>query len=772
MCRYRGFVVGDFIAADGISLYGSIARNDTDILDIRLESKDISETELVLDTAFTSALDLADVQFSISKIAYHLTEKGLQHLKEGLQRIDNYFLFDSLAANWQRQLDVFDLSNIDMLPIYQFQLKDVETEIKQYDSNEYEILLARSGMDNRDYLQKRSSLFGRIEDMKLDLSRKLNVMDELMFKKAKAYEEEHDLQKAIFYYTRALDYNPLHCDALERLSDLYTQNNLYQENIDLFKGLRIRGEDISCEAALSGSVCDSMSVKTMALIERRNYYDAVKLLDTIELLLYQIQDTACFQTYLHLRTLAQDGIYSSYFEVIKRAIKSNKVDICKEYIYGLVAIMEKNGNASFDNKEFLTIMDNFISRHKENTANRVRKKNHEEVIKNNDAMIVFLDSIRYNYDRGIFNASYTTSCTALYYEKKKQSEDAAAEFLDTYRDYIVITEEEVPDIQAPIVVEVPTKTRQETLILYVLNQPVVDNDFSLLDSVAVLLQIESAGFVWDSLLIEQKITPLLMNVLLRVNHYSWTNELFRANELMKKVNTVVAGLDLLKDSSALSTKYIQTKELLTERINQRAALEFDGFLKKVRELVTQREYLSAYQLLKSDNLLLQTTQYRQYTELLEKEIEQAALFQEKMVAVEQDLAMEDYLSGFSLYEDAYHYFLKYDIAQYGLVCDSLPIFVRQHEQEKFLRGACSYYMEKNDYAMALNVMMYLVDLGYKSEDLQAALGGKMRSASCDFTLIAGEYVFLKVHKPFLTHFRGTFGAFWYYLKHSKLFHKR
>jgi hypothetical protein len=770
MCRYRGFTVADFIVADRITLYASTTKNDTSVIDIRLERKDISTTGLILDTVFSSMSYLTDIQFSISKIEYHLTPKSQQHLKEGMQRIDNYFLFDSLATNWQKQLDMFDLSNIDMIPIYPFQLKDVETEIKQYDSNEYEVLLVRSAMDNRDYLQKRSSLFGRIEDIKLDLSRKIKIMDELMFEKAKRYEEEHNLQKAIFYYTRTLDYNPLHCDALERLSDLYTQHNLHQENIDLFTGLRIRGEDISCEASLSGTVCDSMSVKATSLIEQRNYYDAVKLLDTMELLLYQIPDTTCFQTYLRLRTQAQEGIYNSYFEVIKRAIKSNKIDICKEYIYGLVAIMEKDGHVPFDNKELQLIMDNFISRHKENTSNRIRKKNYAEVIQNNDATLIFLDSVRYSYDLGIFTASYTTSCTALYYEKKKQSEEIAAEFFNIYRNYIVITAE-IPVRQESITVADPEKTRKEILVRYVLNQNIIPDDFSMLDSIAVLLQLKDIDFSWDSLLIEQKIIPLLMNALLKVNHYSWTNELFQANELMKKINTVVSGLDLLTNTSDLSMKYNQTKELLFERINQRAALEFDGFLKEIRQLILQKEYLSAYQLLKNNNLLLETSQYRQYMVELEKEVEQPAFFQEKMVAVEQDLAMEDYLSGFSLYEEAHVYFLKYGIVHYGLSCDSLPTFIRKHEQEKFLRGACSYYMEKSNYAMALNILMYLIDLGYKSEDLQVTLGEKMKRASYNFDLISREYVFTKVHKPFLKHFRGALGYFWYYLRHGKLFNK-
>jgi hypothetical protein len=774
--RYQGFLIGDFIVADRITLRASMMKNDTSIIDIHLDNRDILDDSLIMDTILMSVLDFDNVHFLVSEIEYRVTQKGLQHLREGMKRIDNFFLFDTLAANWQRQLDLLDMSNIDMLPIYQFHLKDIEKEIKQYDSNEYEVLLSLSGMNNQVYLQKRASLFSRMENMTMELSQKLNIIDELMFKKAKQYEAEQNLQKAIFYYTRALDYNPLHCDALERLSDLYTRNNLHQENIDLFRGLRIRGEDVNCEASLTSSVCDSMCMKAAYLIEQRNYYDAIKFLDTMEQLFYQIPDTTYFQTYLRLRKQAQEGIYNSYFDVINRAIKVFKIDLCKEYIYGLAYVMKKDGNLPANNDRFLQMMDYFISRYKEHTKNKIKKKNYEEVILNNNAMIIFLDSIGYSYSEDLFLDAYITSCTALYYEKKKHSEENALAFLDMYRHYIVITVDEIPEGQDIIIQDNHNEKRYAILAAYVLNQAPSFDDYSLLDSIALLLQIESEqesiNSVVDSLVIEQKINPLLQQALSKVNHYSWTNELVQANALMKRIDKVVLAMDFLKDTSALSIKYFQTTALLFDRINQRAGQDFNTLSKKVRQLTLQRQYWQAYQLLKDDNLPLRKTKYQQYIEELEKEIELPAVFQGKMFTVEQDFALEDYLSACAGYEQAYIYFVNHNIEQYGLVCDSLLAFVKKHEQEKFLQGACTYYMNKTDYSTALYLMMYVIDLGYKSKDLQIQLGTKMKQSSCDFALLSKEYVFTKVHDPFLVHYLGKFKTFWYHLKQWKLFGRK
>jgi hypothetical protein len=742
--RYQGFLTENFIVADKISLHASFMKHDTLVMDIHLDNKDISHDGLIMDTLLTllSVGDLSHVQFLISEIEYRVTEKGLQHLRKGKKQIDNFFLFDSLAANWHNQLDLLDMSNIDMLPIYQFQLKDVEKEIKQYDSNEYEILLSLSGMDNQDYLQKRALLFSRVENISLELSQKISVMDDLMFKKAKQYEEEQNLQQAIFYYTRALDYNPLHCDALERLSDLYTRYNLHQENIDLFRGLRIRGEDVNCEASLTSAVCDTMCMKAALLIEQKNYYDAIKFLDTMEQLLYQIPDATYFQTYLSLKKQAQEGIYNSYFDVINRAIQGNKIDLCKEYIYGLVFIMEKDGNSPDSNEHFLSMMNCFISRYKENIKNNLnlKKKNYEEIISDNEAMLLFLDSVHYACDSTLFLDFYIT--------------------------------EEISDNQEITVQDNYAEKRYIRLADYVLNQEISPDGFSMLDSIAMLLllesELESVNSVLDSFVVEEKVIPLLLNALSKVNHYSWTNELLQANALIKRIDKVVSGLDLLKDTSTLSIKYFQTAALLTERIDQRANQDFNSLLKEIKQLMLRKQYWQAYQLLKDANLLRQT-QYLQYIERLKKEIELPAVFQEKMFSAEQDFALEDYLSACTKYEQAYAYFVNHHIEQYGLVCDSLLAFVKKSEQEKFLQGTCNYYMNKGDYPTALQLMMYLIDLGYKSKDLQIALGTKMKQSSCDFTSFSKDYEFTKEHNPFLEHYLGKFKTFWYHLKRWKPF---
>ena len=491
--RYRDFLMSDFMVADNINLKGEIMASSKQLLTFDLQNQEIPSSFVILDTFILDNSDLSYFYFSMSESKLFMKEKSIDHLKQGLKKIDDFFLYDSLNTQWSAQMKAMDMSNVDRIPVYQFQLEDMERELLQYDKNEYEVLLSRSGKDNQEYLRKRSVLFNQIAELKLELSKKLSEMDVLMYEKGKQFEEQHDIEKAIFYYNRALDYNPSHCEALEKLSDLYIQNNLHQQNLDLFTSLKVRGDDISCETTLTSSVCDSMCMKANSLIAQRNYYDALKFLDTLELLFYQMPDTSYMKMYYNLKKQAQEGIYDSYFEIIGRAIKSNKLELGKEYIYGLSDIMRNDENNPAENRNYMQMMERFLSRHIDNIRSNLRRKNYGSIVSDNDAMIVFLDSIAYSYSKEMFKDSYTASHTALYLEKKRYSERDAADYLNTYSEYISVDFQQdkiLLENNKEFIIDNYDKNRYDFLAQYILQWNEYNNDFSVLDSLSVFIQME------------------------------------------------------------------------------------------------------------------------------------------------------------------------------------------------------------------------------------------------------------------------------------------
>ena len=771
--RYRGFLMSDFMIADNINIKGELIASSKQLMVFDMKNKEIPLSSVILDTSFVDNSDLNYFRFTTSDIKFFMNDKSIIHLKQGLKKIDNFFHYDSLYADWSARMDAMNMSDIDRIPVYQFQLEDIEHEIAQHDKNEYEVLLSRSGKDNQEYLHNRSVLLNRIAELKLELSKKLSVMDVLMFESGKQFEEQHDLEKAIFYYNRALDYNPLHCEALEKLSDLYIHNNLHQQNLDLFTGLRIRGEDISCESTLTSSVCDSMCMKANNMIFQRNYYDAIKFLDTLELLIYQMPDTSYMQMYYNLKKQAQEGIYDSYFEIIGRATRNNKLEIGKEYIYGLTDIMRKDKNNPSENRKYMQVMERFLSRYMENIRSSLRRWNYSNVIYDNDVMLAFLDSIAYSYQKTMFKDSYTASHTAVYQEKKRYSERDAANYLRKHSDYITVASEQEKllfEKNKDVTIDESDKNRYDFLMRYILQWD-VNNDFSVLDSLLEFVQMEEKD-ASSHALANRQVLHIISEVTSKVNQLAWNNELLQADKLMGAVKAIVPFLNLQQTDSALFENYNQTTILLHNRFAQQAEWTYNNLVSKTEKLIDEKEYLQAYNLLNKKDIILEQSIHQPHINRLIENLRLPATFQEKMLAVEQNLALGDFIAGFILYEDGFNYFVENNIEQYGLNCDSLLVFLKKRTQSDFVKSALVFFMGNNDHANAVDMMMYATDLGYLNEDLQVQLGEKMKAASYSFALLKEKYTFTKAHNPFLKSFLGKSGAFWYHVKQWKLFNSQ
>ncbi|MDR0368097.1 MAG: hypothetical protein LBH82_03025 [Bacteroidales bacterium] len=766
VCRYRykGFLLNDFIVADRISVQGNITGSQTSLLYFDIKEKEISSSDVILDTVLLSEGEWSSFHFAVSDIRLFMGEKAIVHLKEGLKKIDNFSRYDSLHADWQMRMAQIDLSNIDMIPVYRFRIDDLEQELLLYDKNEYEVLLGRSGKDNQDYLHKRSILFNKVEELKLDLSKKMAEMDALMYREGKRFEEEGDFEKAIFYYNRALDYNPSHCEALEKLSEIYIHNNLHQQNLELFTGLKMRGADIVCESTLASSVCDSMCMKVSSLIVKRNYYDAMKFLDTLEQLLFQVSDTSYMRIYHNLKKQAQEGIYDSYFEVIGRSIRNNKLELGKEYIYGLSDIMRQGGDEPSKNDKYMQMMNRYLASYGEKVRQNAGNRNYAAVISDNDKMIVFLDSVLYPYDKKMFEDSYTASHTAVYFEKKKYSELEASDYYATYSRYISATDR-LPDniADATDVANSP----HHLLAKAILRWNNTRTDFSILDTLWEFYQTDNRYvFSYDTIVFPQAIR-IVSETVSKINQHAWGNELLQANTLIGKIEHIVPFLRLRQTDFVLFQRYNQTKELVYHRFTQQAESEYNALVAKVKQFAEAKDYMLAYALLKKGNVFLEQTVYMAHVDRLTEQVRIPAVFQYKMLMVEQNLALGDFIQGFMLYEDAYNYFAENNISQYDLVCDSLPVFIKSRNKKEFLQSAIVYYMNENKYMNALDVMFYTVDLGYSDKDLQMKLGKKMKSAAYSLHSLTEKYTFSQAHKPFLEGFIGKSKAFWYLKANQK-----
>ena len=258
---------------------------------------------------------------------------------------------DSLFDDWNKRLETINFSNIDRLPIYRFTINEVRNEAKQF--------------ANKEDKEKLSELNWKINYISNILEQKLECIDSLFFAKALEFEQDRSEQEAVFYYKRSLDFNPAYCLSIEKLSSIYAKNHQNKQHIELLHFLNLDNHIKNCSPQLFNLAFDSLLTQTSNLIERRNYYDALKVLDTVKMFLHFIPHEKYLQDCTVLLETAQNGIYSSYYDIINEAIKSNNLPLAQEYLSYLFLIIERNNQQAYKNYFYSKAVENLIIAYQE-----------------------------------------------------------------------------------------------------------------------------------------------------------------------------------------------------------------------------------------------------------------------------------------------------------------------------------------------------------------------------------------------------------------------
>ena len=609
---------------------------------------------------------------------------------------------DSLFDSWNRRLDAINFSNIEMLPIYRFTLNEVREELKLCANKE-------NLQSDKAYKQKQSDLNWKINYLSNILEQKLVQIDSLFFAKALRFEQQGNEQEAVFYYKRSLDFNPSYCLSIERLSCIYARNGQNQQHIELLNFLSMDNRLKNCHLHLFNLAFDSLITKSNRLIEYRNYYDALKVLDTMTLFLHYLPQEKYVRIYQVLLGLAQNGIYTSYYDIINKSLKINKLSIAKEYIFGLFLTIENNHQDPNQNFFFLGSIQNLIFTHRNNADMDIQRKRYNKAIETTDSLQLFLNSVHYLYSDDLFFDIYSAI-------NSKQSSNLLKQD---------VVNERVKEDKKDVFI---SKSLYDRVNEYVFDP----TDFSILDSFFVwksfLKTISSETVPLKDSFAELKMKRLMIVALSKTNQYAWSNELLKAIHLLEKIDTVFVRFTLQEDT-VLAKKNAETTDLVEERVKKYAYEEVQLRLAKAKKFIGQKQYYAAYLLLTNKDSIVERSVYKFDTEPLAKQITLPALFQKEEQDAKNMLEMEYFEEGFAKYEQVYAYYKENEIAQYGLKCDDLLDFVEKLNQEKYFKQLTFYYLKNHLCEKALNTMLQTVENSMGDKQWLAEVGKEIKKTS-------------------------------------------
>ncbi|NLE63657.1 MAG: hypothetical protein GX612_07465 [Bacteroidales bacterium] len=766
---YKKFSLADLFYPERIFIKGNILNNELEIIHINIHDKKIPESRLVFDTVFNCIPSSTKWQHQIEYLQFYFNPLLSNEIEKRIKKIDNYYLNDSLFFHWAKELDKINLSDIDLLPLHKFTLQEIEQEVLLYADNKFENLLSSSNLDNSAYLKKISSILNRIQTIKNYLNETLPEMDEMLFRKAKQFESQNNTEKAIYYFRRALDYNPTHCKSCLSLSHYYINKKEFVKAISLLSRLYKDSMQTVENHTIANELYDILLATAKEQINKKDYYSAIKTLDTLGNYCSLMPENFCKATHTNLKTIAIQGIYNAYFDVIRQAIRNNCFVLSINYLQGLELVMENNGDSLQANNTFQDVFNQLFKKYSQSTNQKIAKKQYTNVISETDEFKNALDSTHFLYPETLFDDIYTRCYTNLYLEKVAIIEEMKSQkklkyieaeinileaFYNTHKQYIKSISE--PIIEKEIAYD--NQNELEKLCYYINNKQVSASDYDFLDSCCRYYQLKENEIFEDCIdsnVINTKLIPIIQNGISQINIHAWGNEFNDAINLYIYLEGCYKILGL-ESNKYLTQKLNDSKLLLeTRSCNYISQLLSDNYYQS-KQLIEKKEYVKAWNKLKEipeSYMYCKNINYRDSINILLHNIEHPAYFQEIHEKALRYIMLQFYSEGFSLYEQALQYYRQNNVKSYGLNCKELLHYIESSNRTSDFVSLCEYYIEKQDFSNAMKVMFLSTLHHIPFEETQNKLGETYRkhvdSNNQNLLEVINQYSFTKEHLPFL-----------------------
>ncbi|MDY0014811.1 MAG: tetratricopeptide repeat protein [Bacteroidales bacterium] len=789
---YKLLTLGDLFYPKRIFVNGNLLINGKSILTLQIQNRLIPENKIICDTLIQSIGDSLQWSHKIEYLQFYFDEQLEAKIALRIAKINAYHQNDSLFYQWQKALDKINLSNVDLLPIYKFNLDDIENAATTYVSNQFENLLALSKVDNTNYLTKVSKLFNRINTIKNYLASTLPEMDEMLYRKGKECEQQENYEKAVYYYQRSLDYNPTHCQSCLALSNYYIHQKNYTKPIGLLSNLYKDTSQIIDNHSVANNLYQILLLTAEEEIKKNDYYSALKTLDTLENFCRQMPFNFCDSKYKLLQEEAKQGIYNAYFDVIRQAIRNERFALSINYTQGLKTLMQKNHDSPENYSAYHDILQLLWNNFTKSSYKKLSKKQYTSVLTEISDFQNVLDSSNFDYPQAVFDDIYSYCFTQLYIEKNteierlkttkktKELSDKIKETEDFYQQHknyiqsspIVISQ--LPETKEDIQQQLPQQ-RYNKLCIYLNETETESTDYDFLDSCVLAYQWQQnhlfdTCIAWNSIL-ENKCTPLILGCLSHINTFAWGNEFKKAYPLYQQLSKTIITLSMDKDSSIL-LKYQESKDLLQTRgchyIERNRKEHYENALMYIREtnFVQAQKELEEYSPI---DIECAGALYKDSMDNLQTYIAKPAYFQKLYQQAMDKLSVGLFEEGFLLYEQSYDYFTKHKLDTYGLKCKSWIEFLLETNNTNYYKASCEYYSKQKDFQKAIEIILLATSHNHPLNNTQTNVGKSFRenviSKNQDVKESIKAYTFSQKHTPFLNAYLGKINAYFYLFFH-------
>lgn len=348
-----------------------------------------------------------------------------QKIHQKINRIGLYYKSDSLFKAWNEVLDNINLEQTELLPIHDFTLNDIEKEFEFYNDENIYLILNPS-------LEPHQVLANKISDINLKISQKRHLTDEYLHRidfrfieSAREAMKKSDVEKAIYYYQKALEFHSYNIVALKELGQVFLNQGRLSDASKLIKFIfsetwpqdKLHAECVQ----LARNVYQLILKKGDEWLFEEEFHKAIDTYSVALIFCDSIREPICNVAHNQGIVNSKKGILNSYFNVINKSLERNRMDIAENYVRESKKYQIANQKELSDDIEIQAMADKVVSKYVSEAIINIQKGHFSKAIRQLDNADSLGHTFRENFSLPYLNESREKAYNGAFSDALKET---------------------------------------------------------------------------------------------------------------------------------------------------------------------------------------------------------------------------------------------------------------------------------------------------------------------------------------------------------------
>ena len=702
----------------------------------------------ILELPFSDTINDAQYSISITDQKMYFNEDGKNRFIRYMAYINDYFQSDIIIGNALAKVQEIDTDNIDFLPFYNIELKEVEQTILGIESAQYPQNLALHESDPIQFLQKMGSLTQQTSQKRHLLNQQLSVLDMLFYQKGNDFMQLGKLKDAEKYYNKSLKINQFYAPAQYQLARMQFNNGMLDTSAQMTNMALLKMNPDPSTQQLLIQLGKNIYTELLNIGEKQsteqNFNESIQTFERAKWFCTTTPGMTCTDRVNKGLAQARYGIYHSYLKVAEKAIENQRLDIAGNYINQSIIYQKKYSSEIIAPTESMNLMGELSNAYVEKGHKMNKEKKYDialyqfskadSLLKTYSTLtpISSLNSgIRFSRN-GIYHQLVDRAKIKLENGKLNDAENACNEALNYQQKY----KKDIPDKSTAMSVMSKIKKERYDIAIGTGQKKLSasENKDALQNFITARnLEKEYSFKKNDSLniLIQIAAKPVVMQKIKDGQVKAWGNKLSEARDLYQEASGDLKIYGLEKDQD-LQTELNKLKDKIFSQECTNAENEYNAKLNQASKQISHGDYSSAatsyQQAINVTNASILCNIDNSFARIEKKRIKPAMEYQSIMKNVSELSARLNYTECINKLNLSSVFYTSNRIDTFGLTHPSTLNFIQNSTDVNFIFFGVEYYMNNKDYDASLILLKELMKINYPvkyTKNIQYQLGSKM-----------------------------------------------